>query len=81
VKWELTTDNYGQCQVSKISHVMCVWKQVSQKTTLYMPQKNTKNKDTTKDFSSRTRTRIRVSRTRTRSRTWAPRTRTKTRTL
>ena len=31
---ELTTANYGRCQVSKISHVMCVWKQVSQKTTL-----------------------------------------------
>jgi len=24
VKWELTTDDYGRCQVSKISHVMCL---------------------------------------------------------
>jgi len=24
VKWELITDNYGRCQVSKTSHVMCV---------------------------------------------------------
>jgi len=53
-----------------------------------MPRKNTKNKDTTKDFSSRTRTRTRtrtwVSRTRIRTRTWAGkdslRTTTRTRT-
>ena len=43
--------------------------------------KNTKNKDTTKDFSSRARTRTWVSRTRTRTMTWAPRTRTRTRTF
>jgi len=41
-------------------------------------ENNTKNKDTTNDFSSRTRTRTWVSRTRTRTRTWAPRTRTRT---
>ena len=61
--WEKWNGNIPQTitadamQVSKILHVMCVWKLVSQKTTLWMPRKNTKNKDTTKDFSSRTRTR------------------------
>ena len=62
VKWELTTDNNGRCQVNKISDVMCVWKQVLQKTTVNAT-KNTKNKDTTKDFSSRTRTSVSRKRT------------------